>query len=307
MKTLSRSLLDPTLLSQLPPLALKALRVVEGALTGLHQSPHHGQSIEFTEHKEYSIGDEIRHIDWKLYAKSDRYYVKQFEDETNLSAYLLLDLSESMAYPLPHQADRQNKFTYSAILALSIAYLLFRQRDAVGLFTFNERLQDVLPPKSRPSYLLPISQLLETKSPEGQTSFIPVLRELAELMRRRSLLILFSDFLTDPNELTLLLKQFVFQGHDVVLFHVMDHDELDFPFKERLAFEGMEDKRQKLQIDALDIRSYYLKELQRYLHYMKAATTEAGIEYWLVDTRQSIEETLRRFLVHRHHQRRPRR
>ena len=301
------SLLDPLILSKLPPIALKALRVVEGTLSGSHQSPHHGQSIEFTEHKEYSIGDEIRHIDWKLFAKSDRYYIKQFEDETNLKAYLLLDTSESMAYPLSHQSNRTSKFNYSATLALSIAYLLFRQRDAVGLFTFNDQLQNLMPPKSRPSYLLPLSQMLEKQEPSGKTALVPVLQRMAELIRRRSMLIIFSDFFTDPNELTLLLKQFSHQGHDLILFHVMDADEFNFPFKDQTLFEDMEQNDVKLQIDANEIRPYYLKELNNYLDYLKSATSEAGIEYWLVNTDEPMEAILRQFLLHRHHQRRTKR
>lgn len=300
-------LLDPALLSHLPPIALKALRVVEGTLSGLHQSPHHGQSIEFTEHKEYTWGDEIRHIDWKLYAKSDRYYVKQYEDETNLKAYLLIDASASMRYPEPGQSTRSNKFTYAATLALGIAYLLFRQHDAVGMLTFNEELRQVLPPRSRPSYLLPLAQALDAQTPSGQTALIPVLHQMAEFARRRSLLILFSDFFTEPRECLSLLKQFAHQGHDLVLFHILDPDETEFPFRDQTLFEDLEQENLRLQIDPNAIRPYYLQELQSYLDEMRKGTDEAGIEYWLVNTATPLENTLKEFLLQRHHLRRRRR
>lgn len=298
-------LLDPLVLSKLPPIALKALRVVEGAITGLHQSPHHGQSIEFTEHKEYTPGDELRHIDWKLYGKSDKYYVKQFEDETNMRAYLLLDSSASMGYP-ENEDGRPSKFTFASILALSVAYMLLRQHDAVGLFTFQDKLQTQLPPKNKPSYLIPMAKTIEDMKPKGKTALLPVMRNLAELLRRRSLIVIFSDFFADTEESASLLKQFAYQGHDLVVFHVLDKDELEFPFRDQTLFEDMEQPSQTLQIDAQAIKPYYLQEMEAFLKGMKKMTNEAGIEYWQVDTSQPSEEILHRFLLHRHHIRRRR-
>ncbi len=298
-------LLDPKSMSQLPPVALKALRVVEGTLTGLHTSPHHGQSIEFNQHKEYSPGDNIRHIDWKLYAKSDRYYVKQFEDETNVRAFLLLDSSASMAYPDGQEEDRPSKFRYGAILALSISYLLFRQGDAAGLFLFNEQLRNLMPPRNRPSYLLPLAQTLEDENPQGATALVPVLQQMAEVIRRkRSIMIIFSDFFVDTEKLKPLIRQFSAQGHDLVLFHVLDRDELEFPFREQTMFEDLEDRSRQLQIDAHAIRPYYLEELNQYLEQIKRMAHEAGIEYWRVNTSEPPEQVLRQFLLQRHHTRR---
>lgn len=298
-------LLNPQSISKLPPVALKALRVVEGTLTGLHQSPHQGQSIEFNQHKEYSPGDEIRHIDWKLYAKSDRYYVKQFEDETNVRAFLLLDASSSMAYPDGQEEDRPSKFRYGAILALSISYLLFRQGDAAGLFVFNEQLRNLMPPRNRPSYLLPLANTLEDEKPQGHTALFPALRQMAEVVRRkRSMVVLFSDLFVDLNKVTPLLRQFAAQGHDLILFHLLDRDELEFPFREQTMFEDLEDNTRQLQIDAHAIRPYYMDELNTYLDQVQRACSEAGIEYWRVSTSDEPEDVLQRFLLQRQHSRR---
>ncbi|MCB9640555.1 MAG: DUF58 domain-containing protein [Myxococcales bacterium] len=295
------SFIDPQLLAKLPPVALKALRDVEGALTGLHQSPHHGQSIEFTEHKEYSPGDEIRHVDWKLYAKSDRYYVKQFEDETNLRTYILLDASASMNYP-QHPADlekRPTKYQYAASLSLALAYLLLRQRDSAGLLTFNEKLQTYLPPKSQPSYLLPIAQAVEQQAPAGDTALPQTLRRLAEIARRRSLIILISDLFTDTETLESLLKQLSHRGHDVVMFHVLDPDELDFPFRDQTLFEDLEDAQSRLQIDAQAIRPYYLQELQQYLEKVEKIAKRSGITYRQVRTDTPMLQVITNFILRR--------
>lgn len=298
-------LLDPQSISQLPPVALKALRVVEGTVTGLHQSPHHGQSIEFNQHKEYTPGDEIRNIDWKLYAKSDRYYVKQFEDETNVRVFLLLDASASMAYPAGQEDDRPSKFRYGAILSLSIAYLLFRQGDAAGLFVFHEQLRNLMPPRNRPSYLLPLAQSLEQEQPQGQTALVAALQQMAELIRRkRSVIIVFSDLFVDIDAVRSLLRQFTAQGHDMILFHLLDHDELEFPFREQTLFEDMEQPQQQLQIDTHAIRPYFLEEMKQYLAQVKRMCHEAGIEYWLVNTSEEPEKILRQFMLQRHRSRR---
>lgn len=300
-------LLNPQSISKLPPVALKALRVVEGTLAGLHQSPHHGQSIEFNQHKEYSPGDEIRKIDWKLYAKSDRYYVKQFEDETNVRAFLLLDASASMAYPDGQEDDRPSKFRYGAILALSMAYLLFRQGDAAGLFVFNEQLRNLMPPRNKPSYLLPLSLTLEDEKPQGETALFPILQQMSEVVRRkRSMLVLFSDLFVDLSKVGPLLRQYNAQGHDVILFHLLDKDELEFPFREQTLFQDLEVKNQELQIDAHAIRPYYLEEMQSYLDQVKRTCHEGGIEYWQVNTSEEPEIVLRNFLLQRSRSRRRR-
>lgn len=304
--TRSFPLIDPVSLSQLPPLALKALRIVEGVLTGLHQSPHQGQSIEFSQHKEYSPGDEIRHIDWKLYAKSDRYYIKQFEDETDLKAYLLLDASSSMAYPTQNTETRPSKYEYGAVLALSLAYLLFRQGDAVGMFSFSDSLNSMMPPRNKPSYLHPLAVTLSEIQPTGDTALLKTLEQLAEMMRRRSMLYVFSDLFVEPSEVGPMLKQFAAQGHDVTLFHILDPDELGFPFKDQTLFEDLEDDTSKLQIDAHAIKPYYLQELQSYLDEIEQIASQGGIEYWRVDTSQPTTELLRRFLLRRNATRRRR-
>lgn len=298
-------LLNPQNISQLPPVALKAMRVVEGTVAGLHQSPHHGQSIEFNQHKEYTPGDEIRNIDWKLYAKSDRYYVKQFEDETNVRVFLLLDASASMGYPDGQEDDRPSKFRYGAILSLSIAYLLFRQGDAAGLFIFHEQMRNLMPPRNRPSYLLPLAQALENEQPQGQTAILSAMQQLAELIgRKRSVVCLFSDLFVDLDSIRSRLRQLTAQGHDVILFHLLDRDELEFPFREQTLFEDLEHPAQQLQIDTQAIRPYFLEEMTQFLDQVKRMCHEAGVEYWSVDTSQEPETILRQFLLQRHHSRR---
>ena len=293
--------IDPTILSQMPPVALKALRDVEGLLAGLHQSPHRGQSIEFTEHKEYAPGDDLRHLDWRLLAKSDRYYIKQFEDETNLRAYLLLDASASMNYP--HHPDalaqRPTKYRYAGTLALSLAYILLRQRDAIGLMSFNDAIQHQLPPRSHPSYLLSLAHAIEQQAPQGQTALPLMLQRLGEIARRRSVIFILSDLFTETEALAAKLKQLRHRGHDIVLFHLLDTDEIDFPFRDQTLFEDVEEATRRLQIDAHSIRPYYLDELKRFLQHVEQIAKQSGIAYRQISTATPLVDVLRQFLLQR--------
>jgi uncharacterized protein (DUF58 family) len=285
-------LLDPIALSRLSNLELRARSVVEGALSGLHRSPHHGSSVEFAEHKEYSAGDEIKHIDWKAYGKFDKYYVKRFEEETELRAYLLLDCSASMGY----RGTGVSKLDYARVLAASLAYLLLKQQDQVGMVAFGERLRGYLPPRARSGHLNDLLTALEGIQAEGRTDLPRALAYLSEVVQRRALVVLFSDLLGTNDEVRHLLRGLRARKHDVVVFHLLDKDELTLPFEGTTIFESMEDE-QKLVADPGDVRKAYLAELARFVDGYRSALREGDVEYHLVDTSEAPAEVLVRFLT----------
>ncbi len=285
-------LLDPVSLARLQNLELRARSVVEGALSGLHRSPHHGSSVEFAEHKEYAPGDEIKHIDWKAYGKFDKYYVKRFEEETELRAYLLLDCSASMAY----RGAGISKLDYARTLAASLAYLLLRQQDQVGMVAFAERLRGYLPPRARSGHLNDLLTALDGLQAEGRTDLPRALAYLSEVVQRRALVVLFSDLLGTDDEVRHLLRGLRARKHDVVVFHLLDKDELTLPFEGTTIFESMEDE-QKLLADPGDVRKAYLAELGRFIEGYRVALREGDVEYHLVDTSDAPAEVLLRFLT----------
>jgi uncharacterized protein (DUF58 family) len=283
--------LDPVALSRLGTLSLKARTVVEGALSGLHKSPHHGSSVEFAEHKEYSPGDEIKHIDWKAYGKFDRYYVKRFEEETELTAYLLLDRSGSMAY----RGDGISKLEYAAYLCAALAYVLNRQQDRVGLYAFGGGVETYVPPRSRSNHLHDVLRAIEgvvDRGGQGETAIAAALERVAELARRRrSLIVLVSDLLDPSPDVTKLLRRLRVQRHDVTVLQLLDHDELELPFEGVTFFESLEDDR-RLLADPRSIRSAYLRELGAFLERTRRALAEGDVEHQLVRTSQPVERTL---------------
>jgi uncharacterized protein (DUF58 family) len=290
--------LDPVALSRLSNLELRARSVVEGALSGLHRSPHHGSSVEFAEHKEYAPGDEIKHIDWKAYGKFDKYYVKRFEQETELRAYLLIDCSASMSY----QGAGVSKLDYARMLAASLAYLLLRQQDQEGMIAFAERLRGYLPPRARSGHLSDLLSALDSVQAAGTTDLPRAIAYLSEVAQRRALVVLFSDLLgtasdTAPgDEVRHLLRGLRARKHDVVVFHLLDRDELTLPFEGTTIFESLEDER-RLVADPGDVRKAYLGELERFIAGYRAGLAEGDVEYHLVDTTQPPAEVLLRFLT----------
>jgi uncharacterized protein (DUF58 family) len=290
--------LDPVALSRLGTLTLKARTVVEGALSGLHRSPHHGSSVEFAEHKEYSPGDELRHIDWKAYGKFDRYYVKRFEEETELTCYLLLDRSGSMAYRGPGLS----KLEYGAYLCAALAYLLNKQQDRVGLYAFGGVEEHVVPPRQRSNHLHDLLRAIEevvATGGRGATAIGGALERVSELARRRrSLIVLVSDLFDPSPELPRLLRQLRVQRHDVAVLQVLDPDELELPFEGITLFESLEDER-KLLADPRSIRGAYLEELEAFLGRIRRELAEGDVEHFLVSTAQPLERTLLDFLTAR--------
>jgi uncharacterized protein (DUF58 family) len=290
------ALLDPAALARLQNLELRARTVVEGALAGLHRSPHHGASVEFAEHKEYTAGDEIKHIDWKAYGKFDKYYVKRFEEETELRAYLLVDTSESMAY----RGAGGSKLDYARVLAASLAYLLLRQQDQVGMIAFGARLRGYLPPRARGGHLADLLLALDGLEANGPTDLARGLSYVSEVAQRRALVVVLSDLLdTTPaegrNEVRHILRGLRARKHDVCVLHVLDRDELTLPFEGTTQFESMEDGR-RLLAEPADVRRAYLDEVGRFVEGWRRGLAEGDVEYHLVDTSRAPADVLLEFL-----------
>ena len=289
--------LDPAVLKRIASMELRARRVVEGALSGIHRSPHRGSSVEFAEHKEYSPGDEIRLVDWRVYARADRYYVKQFEHETNLRANILLDVSRSMAYRGASAAV--SKFEYAATLAASLAVLLHQQGDAVSLVEFADGVRHFIPPRARPGHLREVLRRLEVAVPTARdTDIAAVVRDLAERLPRRSAVFILSDLLDLRPEAPRFLRHLRGRRHDVAVFAVLDRDELDLPFARTTRFESMESDARVL-VDPPAVRAAYLRELRRHIDTWRGACVEAGIDFALCPTDVPVDRALRAFLTRR--------
>ncbi|RMG21624.1 MAG: DUF58 domain-containing protein [Deltaproteobacteria bacterium] len=286
--------LRPEVLARLGGLSVKARQVVEGVLSGLHRSPHHGQSIEFAEHKEYAPGDEIRHIDWKAYAKFDKYYVKQFEHETNLRAYLMVDASHSMAYG----SGEVSKLEYAKVLAASLAYLLVRQGDSVGLVVFGEEVRSYVPVRSGTAHLQEVIGALEASEAEGATDFEAAAHFLSERARRRAMVLLFSDFLDPDDAKVAAVRRLRARKHDIGVFHLMDRAELDFPFEDPSLFVSMEDDR-RLQVNPIQIRDSYREEVQAFIEATRRRLRESDVQYRLVVTDTPYDQVVAEFLSER--------
>jgi uncharacterized protein (DUF58 family) len=289
-------LLDPAVLARLGTLRLRVRAVTEGILSGLHKSPHHGQSVEFAEHKEYTPGDEIRHIDWKAYGKFDKYYVKKFEQETNLRAYLVVDASGSMGYR--SDPSGLTKYDLAAALAASLAYLLVRQQDAAGLLLVQGAIAGAIPPRASASHLGPIVDALEAERPQGETRLASAIDWIIENAPRRSSVLVFSDLFDKDERIVRKLAQLGKRKHEVTLFHVLDRAELEFPFDDPTLFLSMEDGRE-VEAHGREVRKGYLEVLERWLAETRRAAAEADVDYALCRTDRPLEEVLLPFLARR--------
>ena len=282
------------MLTGLKNLYLRARFVVDGVMVGIHPSQAKGLSSEFEEHRGYSQGDDIRHIDWKAYAKFDRYFIKEYREATNLKAYIALDSSSSMGYA----SDGWSKFDYGSTLAASLAYLMLKQQDSVGLITFSNRIEKMIPPKYAHDHLFAILKELEDRKPQGETSAASVLQELAASLKRRGLIILISDLLDNQEEVVRGLKQLRSRGSDIMVFHLLDRDELQFPFKEPSLFQDMEEDL-KLLADPHVIRSAYLDTIHLLIETYREACASYLIDYSLFDTSIGLDRALVRYLTWR--------
>ena len=291
----SRRYLDPAFVSRLKKLDLKAKLVVEGFMTGLHRSPYHGFSVEFAEHRPYMPGDPIRDIDWKVYGKSDRFYIKQYEDETNLRSYILLDVSRSMTYAGPGAIS---KLEYAKHLAAAIAYLMVHQQDAVGLLTFSDAIQRFIPPRSSGRHLQLILQELESITPGTSTDVGTCLSSLSERIRRRGLIILFSDLMDEPERVLQGLKHFRYRQHEVIVFQILDETEWTFPFQEELGFVDLE-SGEEVVAQSWILAEEYRRRMEAWREEYRRACGEQQIDLVPLTNQTPFDRALLRFLEKR--------
>lgn len=293
--TAAEKYLRPEVIRQISRLDLRAQFIVKGFLQGLHASPFHGFSVEFSEHRKYTQGDNPQDIDWLVYAKTDKYYIKKFEAETNITGYLVMDLSRSMAYTYRQELT---KFDYAICLAAALCYLMVHQQDPVGLITFDEKIRDSLPPRSKRTQLGNILSLLSKLKPTGQTAIAKSLTQIAAMLRHRSLIMLFSDLLADPEPILKSLHRLRHGGHDVILFHVLDEAEVHFPFDGMIEFEEPE-TLDKVQIDAGGFKADYLAEIKKFRELYRRECFQSGIDYVGLDTSMQFDKALMEYLVNR--------
>jgi len=291
----SRHYLDPVTISRLKKLDLKAKLVVEGFLTGLHRSPYHGFSVEFAEHRQYMAGDPIRDIDWKVFGKTDRYYIKQYEEETNLRAHLLVDVSRSMT---ASSGDRISKLEYAKYLAAALAYLLLHQQDSVGLVLFDDAVRRDIPPRAARKHLNVLLGELERIEPGAVTDVGACLNRVAERIRRRGLVIIMSDLLDDAGRIIEALKHFRYKRHEVIVFHILDEDERRFPFSEELAFVDLE-SREEIIAQTWAIAGEYKQKLDAWTSALRHACGEQRIEFVELTNGTPFDRALLRFLEKR--------
>ena len=289
-----RKYLNPEIVSKLTSMDLRARLVVEGFITGLHKSPYHGFSVEFAEHRQYMPGDEIKHIDWKVYGKTDRFYVKQFEEETNLKSYILLDASASMGY----KSGSISKLQYASYLAGALALLMLRQRDAVGLLTFDTNIRRYLPPRSVKSYLYQILAELDKTEHSSKTNIAHALHMMADRIKRRGLIIIFSDLLDDPQKVTTGLRHFRHKNHEVIVFQILDPFELSFDFQQDAVFKDME-SGEEINTQPWHIRDDYQNQVRGFNEYYKKFCREHQIEYISLNTKNSYDRALLEYLTKR--------
>jgi uncharacterized protein (DUF58 family) len=283
--------LDPAVVARLGTLELRARTVVEGFISGLHRSPFKGFSVEFAEYRQYIHGDDLSTIDWKVFARSDRYYVKKFEEETNLDCQLLIDVSGSMAYG----SRGITKFEYAACLGASLGYLMNRQRDAVGLTAFDDRIVAALPASTRPGHLRNLLITLNRLALGQRTNVSKPLHQLADSMNRRGMVVLISDLLDDPEAIIRGLKHFQYRGSDVLVFQILDPDELDFPFDRATRFEDLETSEEVMAVPGL-VRRHYLDQMSGLIERYRRELGAVGIDYQLLSTKEPLEMALLAYL-----------
>ncbi len=273
---------------------LRARHIVEGFLSGMHRSPYFGQSVEFLQHREYTQGDDLRHVDWKVWAKQDRYYVKQYEEDTNMRCTLLVDVSGSMRYG----SGAMTKYEYGCTTAVSLAYLLLRQKDAVGCVAFDETVRMKVPIRSQRNHLSSVIAALEVADPREKTALGPMMQEVAESYPRRGMIVLISDLLAERSSMLRGLRLLRQRGHDVMVFHLMDDEELDFQFTGPTRFEGLE-LAEHLSCNPRALRDDYLKYLGEFLEEVRIGCVRNAVDYRLVRTSEPLDAVLAHYLSNR--------
>ena len=286
--------LDPAIIARLGTIDLKARTIVEGFLTGLHRSPYKGFSVEFAEYRQYLPGDDLATLDWKVYARSDRHFVKKFEEETNLTCHLLIDVSGSMGYA----SGEVTKLQYGSYLTGALAYLMHRQRDSFGLIAFDESISALLAASARSGHLRAVLLALERLQMGSRTNVAKPLHDLAAAVRKRGMVVLVSDLLDDPATVLDGLKHFRYRGTDVIVFHILDPFELKFPFEHAARFRDMETSEEVMAVPG-SIREDYLAKIQSLISFYRRELGLAGIDYCMLDTSQPLELGLMAYLMTR--------
>ena len=289
-----KSPIDPKIINRVAKLDLRARLVVEGYVSGVHKSPFKGFSVEFAEHREYAPGDDLRYLDWKVFGKTDRYYIKQYEEETNLVCHLVLDTSESMNFG----TEGVLKSDYARTIAAALAYLIVGQHDAAGLTTFDEKVRKVLPPGSHGGHLRRIFEILEKSEPGGKTSIGSVLTQVSDQLRKRGLVIVISDLVGDVEDVLRGLRRLRGHKHDVIVFHVLDPAESEFPFDQMTLFEGLE-SFPSLLADPKSLRKTYLDHLAAFRHRLRTGCLAERIDVVEMNTRTPLDVALTTYLAHR--------
>ena len=289
-----RRFLRPEALQRISRLEVKARHVVEGFLSGLHRSPYFGQSVEFVQHREYVQGDDVRRIDWKVWSKTDKYYIKQYEEDTNLRTMILLDVSESMLFG----SGNETKYEYACTIAACLTYLLLKQQDSVSLTSFDSGVRQQLPFSSKRNHLHAILAAMDAQDPEQKTDMYGILRSVAEQMGRRGMVVVVSDLFADRASLFRGLKMLRHRGHDVLLFHIMDDQEIDFEYSGTTKFEGMEEMGD-LICDPRSLRSGYMDAVRRFLEDLRRGCARHVVDFQTIRTSENLDAVLAHYLNHR--------
>jgi len=290
-----KNYLNPSTIAKISNLELRARLVVEGFLIGLHKSPYHGFSIEFSEHRPYMIGDDLKNVDWKVFAKTEKYFIKQYEEETNLKAYIILDSSRSMSFS---SQSVMNKLDYSKTLAASLAYLLIKQRDAAGLINYSNKVEHILLPKATKNYLTQIIKVLNSVKPSDTTNTAFALTELAEKIKRRSLVIIISDFFDELEKTIKALINFSYLKNEVIVFQVLDPMELSFGFKNDSIFVDLE-TNEKISTQPYQLRKAYQDAMKEFTDKIKYECLKANFDYNLIQTTEPFDKALFKFIQKR--------
>ena len=292
--------LEPKLLRALSRLPLMSRRVVEGAMVGSHRSPYKGFSTEFADHRQYVKGDDLKHLDWKVFSRTERYYIKQYEENTNLRAHIILDCSGSMGYPPKTKKDQTTKYEYACQLAAGLAFVLIRQQDPVGLVLFNDDLVEHFPPKCSLSHLRRMLESMEQTKPTSRTDSAKALQAVAGRLKRRGLLLIISDLLDEPDRISKALAQFHHRGHDAIVIQVLHEAELNFPFRKTMTLRDLE-TRERITVDGTQIAAEYAEAIEEFVQGYKKCCFEHNFDYVLANTAIPCESLLTALLTHRQH------
>ena len=294
MKKEYKKYLNPSLISKIENLSLRAKLVVEGFIIGMHKSPYHGFSVEFSEHRPYGFGDEIKYIDWKLWGKTDRFYIKQFEEETNLKCHIILDKSSSMNFG----SKNITKFEYSKLISAAMSYLMIKQQDAVGLTTFDQRINTIIKPKSKVNHLNLLLKTLHNSNTGGETNISNLLHGLAESINKKGLIILISDLLDDEKRVMESLRHFRYRGHEIIVFHIVDPKEKNLDYNENINFIDLENNY-NIVADSRLVKDKYNMAFRDFSDFYKKECLRDKIDYNLISTSDSLDKTLLQYLIRR--------